>query len=121
MCYRTLNRPWLQRSEQQQFLFETTVEQPVQETLRDIVTIHNLRQRIAKLKLEGGELAQFGFAKQPDKQGIDTYSDENIEKGEFYKMDPTGRRTGNGAAQAPACSFLLLMNHRAEHSTSIVG
>ena len=88
----------MQRSEQQQFLFDTTVEQTVKDTLNDVVTIHNLRQQIAKLKLEGGELAQYGFAKQPEKQGIDTYAEENVEKGEFYKMDPTGRRTGNGEA-----------------------
>jgi cilia- and flagella-associated protein 298 len=87
----------VQRSEQQQFLYETTVEQLVKDTLQDVVTIHNLRQRVTKLKLEGTELAQYGFAKQPDKQGIDTYSEESIVEGEFYKMDPTGRRNGNGA------------------------
>jgi cilia- and flagella-associated protein 298 len=78
-------------------LFETTVEQLVKDTLQDVASIHNLRQKIAKLKLEGSELAQYGPAKQPDKQGIDTYADDAVEQGEHYKMDPTGRRCGNGA------------------------
>ena len=87
----------MQRSEQQQFLFDTTVEQLVKDTLNEVACIHNLRQRITKLKLEGTELAQYGPAKKPDQQGIDTYADDATEKGEHYKMDPTGRRTGNGA------------------------
>jgi cilia- and flagella-associated protein 298 len=87
----------LQRSEQQQFLFETTVDALVKDTLDSLVIVHNLRQRIAKLKLEGGELAKHGLAKQPDKQGIDTYVEEGVQKGEHYSMDPTGRRDGNGA------------------------
>lgn len=88
----------LQRSEQQQFLFETTVQATVKEVLASVVSIHNLRQTVTKLKLEGGELAKYGPAKNPDKQGIDTYDENSPEKGEFYTMDPTGRRTGNGKA-----------------------
>lgn len=87
----------VQRSDQQQFLYETTVEQLVSEALASIAAIHNLRQRITKLKLEGAELAKHGPAKKPDQQGIDTYAEGDIEKGEHYCMDPTGRRTGNGA------------------------
>jgi hypothetical protein len=87
-----------QRSEQQQFLFDTTVESTVKEVLASIVSIHNLRQTVTKLKLEGSELAKYGPAKHPDKQGIDTYEENAPPKGEFYTMDPTGRRTGNGVA-----------------------
>lgn len=86
----------LQISDDNQFLFETKVEANVQSTLDSLVQIHNLRQKIHKLKLEGEELAKYGPAKQPQKQGIDTYAEENVEKGEYYLMDPTGRRTGNG-------------------------
>ena len=56
-----------------------------------------------RLKLEGEELAKYGVAKRPDKQSIDTYSElvgmEPVAKEEFYNMDPTGRRTGNGKRQ----------------------
>jgi hypothetical protein len=78
----------------------------VQTTISQLAHIHNLRHRITRLKLEGEELAKFGPAKHPEQQGIDQYSDQAVEKGEFYNMDPTGRRTGNGAvvaaAQAPS-------------------
>lgn len=86
----------MQRSEQQQFLFETTAQTVVKDVVASIVRIHNLRQAVTKLKLEGAELAKYGPAKQPDRQGIDTYDENAPQKGEFYTMDPTGRRTGNG-------------------------
>lgn len=75
--------------------------------MTDVATIHNLRQTVAKVKVEGTELAKYGPAKQPDKQGIDTYDENSVTKGKFYLMDPTGRRTGNGAPSlaptAPHC------------------
>ena len=79
-------------------MFETTVQTTVKEALSSVVAIHNLRQTVTKVKLEGGELAKYGPAKHPDKQGIDTYDENAPQKGEFYTMDPTGRRTGNGKA-----------------------
>jgi hypothetical protein len=86
----------LQRSEQEQFLFETTVEASVKETVAALAEVHNLRAKIAVLKMEGEELAKYGPAKHPDKQGIDEYAEAPVEKGPHYTMDPTGRRTGNG-------------------------
>ena len=58
----------MKRSEEQQFLYETSVQASVRDTIAELVDIHNLRLRIERLKLEGGELAQFGPAKHPDKQ-----------------------------------------------------
>ena len=104
----TMNRreerhwPRVQRSQQQQFLYDASVEDMVKDVQAEIVLIHNLRQKIAKLKVEGAELAQYGASKQPDQQGIDTYADGGVEQGEHYKMDPTGRRTGNGAPSRAA-------------------
>lgn len=86
----------LQRSEQQQFLFQCGATQLVRQIVADVAAIHNLRQTVTKVKLEGTELAKHGPAKKPDQQGIDTYDENPIDKGEFYQMDPTGRRTGNG-------------------------
>lgn len=73
------------------------MEALVKDTLAALVRVHNLRQQIAKAKLEGGELAKYGMAKRPDLHGIDTYVDGDVRKGEHYNMDPTGRRDGNGA------------------------
>ncbi len=85
-----------QRSEAEQFLFETTVEATVKDTARDLAEVHNLRAKIQMLKMEGEELAKYGPAKPLDKQGIDEYSEVPVDKGPHYTMDPTGRRTGNG-------------------------
>ena len=45
--------------------------------------------RIERLRLEGGELAQYGPAKHPDKQGLDEYADTTgasvSQKGPYYK------------------------------------
>jgi hypothetical protein len=85
---------------------------PVKDAVRELVQVHNLRHRIHRLKLEGEELAKYGPAKHPDRQGIDQYSEEPVEKGPHYNMDPTGRRTGNGACApaawglAPPCALL---------------
>jgi hypothetical protein len=84
----------------EQFLYETTIEASVSDTIRELAVVNNLRQRIQRLKLEGEELAKYGPAKQPEKQGIDQYSEDKIEKGQHYLMDPTGRRTGNGEPMA---------------------
>lgn len=85
----------VKRSEQQQFLFQCGATQLVRQIVADVAAIHNLRQTVTKVKLEGTELAKHGPAKKPDQQGIDTYDENPIDKGEFYQMDPTGRRTGN--------------------------
>lgn len=86
----------LQNSEEDQFLFDTTVQASVRDTTAELAKIHNLRHRITRLKLEGEELAKYGPAKQPDQQGIDQYSEQPVQQGPFYNMDPTGRRTGDG-------------------------
>ena len=88
--------PHAQRSEMDQFLFDTTVNATVKETVDALVEVHNLRHRIAVLKVEGEELAKHGPAKLPDQQGIDEFSEAPLDKGPHYLMDPTGRRTGNG-------------------------
>jgi hypothetical protein len=79
------------------------VESAVKEAARSLVEVHNLRAKIAVLKMEGEELAKYGPAKPLDKQGIDQYSDQPVDKGPHYVMDPTGRRTGNGVCTT-ACT-----------------
>jgi len=96
----------MKRSDLEQFLFDTTVEASVKDTIAALSSVNNLRQRIQRLKLEGEELSKYGPAKLPEKQGIDEYSEEAIEKGPHYVMDPTGRRTGN--ACSPDVAKVLL-------------
>lgn len=89
----------MQKTDEHQFLYETSTALTVPQITKELVELQNLRTRIHRLKLEGEELAKYGPAKLPDKQGIDEYAEQPVEKGEYYKMDPTGRRTGNGTAQ----------------------
>ena len=88
-----------QRSEEHQFLYETTVEAGVRDTAAELAAINNLRLKIERLKLEGEELAKYGPAKHPEKQGLDQYQEDfgngPVEQGPFYNADPTGRRSGN--------------------------
>ena len=71
----------------------------VRDVIRELAEVNNLRHRIQRLKLEGEELAKYGPAKHPDKQGMDEYQEDfghgPVEKGPQYKPDPTGRRSGN--------------------------
>lgn len=98
-----------QRSEQEQFLFETTVEATVKDTVVLLAEVHNLRAKIAVMKIEAEELAKYGPAKPLDKQGIDEYSEAPVDKGPHYTMDPTGRRTGNGVCP------MRMREHSAQH------
>lgn len=91
------------------------MEASVRDTIRELAIVNNLRQRITRLKLEGEELAKYGPAKQPDKQGIDQYSEEPIDKGTHYLQDPTGRRTGNGVFHGRPVHFDDSRTDRALH------
>jgi len=102
------------RSEGDHFLFETTVEAGVRDTVAALAELNNLRHRINRLKLEGEELAKYGPAKRPDLQGIDTYAEAPVERGPFYNMDPTGRRTGNACDPNVAKVLLKTLEEAAE-------
>lgn len=92
--------PCPQNSEQDQFLLEVPAHTVVAEAVRQVAEVHNLRHRITRLKLEGGELAKYGPAKHPDQQGIDEYAEQPAQQEPHYNMDPTGRRTGHGEQAA---------------------
>jgi len=84
------------------FLYETTCAALNDDMIRDLVRVWNLRIRLRQII--GGliDLAEYGPMKDPNKAGLDEihekYAGERIEKGEFYKPDPTGMRTGNGVS-----------------------
>jgi hypothetical protein len=89
------------KSDDHQFLYETTTETPVSTVVRELVEIHNLRLRIQRLKVEGDELAQHGPARHPDKQGLDEDLQAEAdgvlapERGPTFCKDPNGKRDGN--------------------------
>jgi len=95
----------VQNSDQDQFLFDTPVARTSGDVAADLAALHNLRHRIMRLRLEGGELARYGPAKRPDQQGIDTFEEgaAGRERGPHYCMDPTGRRTGEGGLLGLGC------------------
>eukprot|EP00981_Chlorochromonas_danica_P014354 scaffold7822_cov179-Ochromonas_danica.AAC.15 len=87
-------------NEHDTFLYETTCDTLNDSLVRDLVKVWNLRIRLRQLAGGLRELAEYGPMKHPDKAGIDEiqekYNNERIEKGEYYKADPTGIRNGNG-------------------------
>lgn len=70
------------------------------EVIREICKIWNLRIRLAQLTHSIRELAKYGPMKPTDQVGIDEIQEQlngcKVVKNEFYQMDPTGIRTGNG-------------------------
>jgi hypothetical protein len=91
----------VKRGENNEFLYETTVNQSNDELIRDLCYISNMRLRLSSLADALPSLAKFGVAKAPDNQGIDRYQ-ENFskqEKSEYYEEDPLGLRTGEGVCE----------------------
>lgn len=92
----------VKKTDENQFLFETTVASNVDETVKELIDTWNIQIQIRRLCDEMEELAKYGPAKRPDKQCIDTYTtddhgyliNDKIPRGSHYCMDPTGRRTG---------------------------
>jgi hypothetical protein len=49
------------RSEDQQFLYQTSCTEPLEKVVRDIVHIHNARLKLKRLITVAAELAQYGY------------------------------------------------------------
>lgn len=54
-----------QNSDEKQFLYETTVTSLVKDVTKELCTIHNLRGRIQRVKLEGMEQRTRSFRSRP--------------------------------------------------------
>ena len=100
----------VKRSEKDTFLYETVCSAEVDVVLRDLIAIHNLRQRVLRLAEAASALAAHGPSKPPEQQGLDDSTplleDYDVASGataprppparnEHYCPDPTERRTGN--------------------------
>jgi len=90
----------VKKSDSDQFLFETTCSETNEFLIQQLVTINNIRVRLRCLVGAARQLVEFGPMKPVAEQGLDEIKEEHegvtILKGEFYKPDPTGLRTGNG-------------------------
>ena len=111
----------VKRSEKESFLYETPCATDVDVVLRELVIIHNLRQKVNRLTEQAEQLALHGPMKPPEQQGLD---DETplvddydvttgtskprapVQRNEHYNPDPTERRNGN--APSPELAQVLM-------------
>ena len=61
----------IKNSDENQFLFETTVKESVDTLIRQVVKVWNMRLEIKAIAYQCERLGEFGPSKAPDKQGID--------------------------------------------------
>ena len=81
------------------FLYETTCQTNNADLIKELCEIWNLRLRLAQLAGGVRDVGLYGPMKPTDQFGIDSIKEEageTIEKGEYYRPDPSGHRTGNG-------------------------
>jgi hypothetical protein len=99
----------VKNGEHDTFLYETSSMNSGDQVIREIVQIWNLRIRLAQLTGAVRELARYGPMKPQDKIGIDEIQEQHngvrVVKGEYYEMDPTGIRTGNGVGPSLTETF----------------
>ena len=83
------------------FLYESSCSSSCDIVVRDLVRIWNVRIRLGQLIGSIRDLANHGPMKSSDKIGIDEIQELSgivIDKSEFYQMDPSGIRNGNGVS-----------------------
>eukprot|EP00741_Cyanophora_paradoxa_P002462 tig00000076_g2386.t1 len=84
-------------SEEHQFLCEVPGATDVDQVIRQLVEIHNLRLRVTRLVSYAKDLVDYGPAKPEDQWGLDDADESGAKKTETatYKPDPSGRRNGS--------------------------
>lgn len=99
----------IKKGDEPQFLYETTVEAPIDDVLKDVSIIYNGRLKVQRICAEIEELAEHGITLPPNMQGLTDeqvielkLKDEWVEKctpqgGVRVNPDKIGRRNG----QAP--------------------
>eukprot|EP00830_Metopus_es_P015585 TRINITY_DN4531_c0_g2_i1.p1 TRINITY_DN4531_c0_g2~~TRINITY_DN4531_c0_g2_i1.p1 ORF type:complete len:347 (+),score=82.46 TRINITY_DN4531_c0_g2_i1:2-1042(+) len=79
------------KTDQNQFLYSTTVLTPVEQVIRELVTINNLRIKLDRLCIAMEELAQKGPLKPEELRGLsnyEQYGDDLTVKQGLEKMPP---------------------------------
>ncbi|KAK9832936.1 hypothetical protein WJX74_002381 [Apatococcus lobatus] len=91
----------VKRSDTQEFLVDTTVEAEVSEVIKQVVELNNLKHKIERLRLEGGELAKYGPALSSEDQEELEEEEEKVssQSGQEVTIDPTGRRSGDACSK----------------------
>ncbi|KAM8975209.1 cilia- and flagella-associated protein 298-A [Pelodytes ibericus] len=111
-----------------QFLFDTTVNVPVDDLVKEVTAIYNGRLKVDRLCTEMEELAEHGITMPPNMQGLTDeqitelkLKDEWEEKcvpsgGSVFKKDEIGRRNGH----APNDNMKKVLQKTVEESKALV-
>lgn len=90
----------IKKSNDDQFLYEASVQDQNEALIAGLVQVWNMRLRIGQLIGGLRDLAKYGPMKPNEEQGIDSlkeqYEGAALEKSPHYASDPSGMRTGNG-------------------------
>lgn len=90
----------IKRDQNDQFLYEASVQDTNDELIEGLATVWNTRLRLGFLVGALRDLAQYGPMKPTDEHGIDQikaeYEGAAVERSATYNPDPSGVRTGNG-------------------------
>ena len=96
----------VKRSDKDTFLFDTPAATEVDVVLREVVAIHNLRQKIGRLAAQVEGLAAHGPMKVPEQQGLDDETplleDYDVKDGTTRTSAPTRRSGARGTRRRPS-------------------
>jgi len=118
----------LKKGDESQFLYETTVEMPVDELLKDVCAIHNGRLKVQRICAEIEELAKHGITLPENMQGLtdeqivdlklkDEWAEKCIPQGGAREnVDAIGRRNG----QAPQENMSELLNKTVKEAKDMI-
>mmetsp|Transcript_21070 Transcript_21070/g.25625 ORF Transcript_21070/g.25625 Transcript_21070/m.25625 type:complete len:284 (+) Transcript_21070:167-1018(+) len=115
----------VKKSEQEQFLYETTCKESNDVLIRNLVKVNNMRLKTDLLAGAIEELGKYGPAKPEVDKGIDEIKDAAHEseggtipnRGTNYNADPSGNRTG----EAPDPKLQELLSKVAKDSRQCLG
>lgn len=116
------------KGDESQFLYETTVELPIDELVKDVCAIHNGRLKVQRICAEMEELAEHGITLPPNMQGLteeqveelklkDEWADKCVPQGGVREnKDPIGRRNG----QAPTEKMAEMMKKTTKEAKDMI-
>lgn len=118
----------IKKGDESQFLYETTVELPIDELVKDVCAIHNGRLKVQRICAEMEELAGHGITLPPNMQGLteeqveelklkDEWADKCVPQGGVREnKDPIGRRNG----QAPTEKMAEMMKKTTKEAKDMI-
>lgn len=118
----------IKKGDESQFLYETTVKQPIDELVKDVCAIHNGRLKVQRICAEMEELADHGITLPPNMQGLteeqveelklkDEWADKCVPQGGVREnKDPIGRRNG----QAPTEKMAEMMKKTTKEAKDMI-